>query len=133
MLHVQLPATVGSVPMARHRVVDYCTGDECTAAPIVVHRPGVDVTQLVALLTTELVANAVEHGSGDVLDLSVECSEDGVRVGCTDTSPAVPVLREVDVRATSGRGIALIATLAAEWGVEVLEPAGKRVWFRVGP
>jgi hypothetical protein len=43
------------------------------------------------------------------------------------------VLREADVRATSGRGIALIATLAAEWGVEVLEPSGKRVWFRVGP
>ena len=133
MLHVQLPADVGSVPLARHRVVDYCTGDQCTAVPPLTHPPGVDLTQLVALLTTELVANAVEHGHGDVLDLAVDCSADGVWVGCTDANPAVPVLRDVDLRATSGRGVALIAALSSEWGVQAVAPAGKQVWFRVGP
>lgn len=133
MLHVQLPAHVGSVPLARHRVVDYCTGDQCTVVPPLEHRPGVDTTQLVALLTTELVANAVEHGHGDVLDLAVDCSADGIWVGCTDANPAVPVLRDVDLQATSGRGVALIATLASAWGVDAVGSRGKQVWFRVGP
>lgn len=131
MLHLELPAETRSVPLARRQVSAYCLSDHCSAVPALVdHELGLE--QIVALLTTELVANAVLHGGGDVVAVVAECSSAGVWVGCTDANPAAPVRREVDLDATGGRGIALIATLAQEWGCDPVEPVGKRVWFRLG-
>ena len=87
------------------------------------------VTDLVALLTSELVTNAVLHGRSE-LDLEVDCLRDGVRVRVHDRGEGVPVRRHVSIEATSGRGLALVDTLSRRWGVEP-HPPGKAVWFEV--
>lgn len=132
MLQLELPAETRSVSLARREVSEYCLGEDCavvsTGAASAV--PDVDLVQVIALLTTELVANAVLHGGGDVVRLTVDCSPDGVQVTCTDDNPRVPVVRHVDVDATGGRGMALIDRLAHSWG-SVRAVRGKQVWFRV--
>jgi anti-sigma regulatory factor (Ser/Thr protein kinase) len=88
-----------------------------------------DVADLVTLLTSEVVTNAVMHARSE-LDLQVDCLHDGVRVRVHDRGEGVPVRRHVSIDATSGRGLALVDTLASRWGVEPSAP-GKTVWFEV--
>jgi anti-sigma regulatory factor (Ser/Thr protein kinase) len=95
---------------------------------------------VVALLTTEVVANAVLHGHGDVV-LELACGDGVVQVAVSDASPDLPVLRRAPPEAVGGRGVALVDTLASRWGVQT--PArtaaeagtgtgtGKTVWFEL--
>jgi anti-sigma regulatory factor (Ser/Thr protein kinase) len=87
------------------------------------------VSDLVTLLTSELVTNAVTHARSS-LDLEVDCLRDAVRVCVHDRGEGVPVRRHVSIEATSGRGLALVDTLARRWGVDPGSP-GKAVWFEV--
>ncbi|MEO6715541.1 MAG: SpoIIE family protein phosphatase [Mycobacteriales bacterium] len=91
-----------------------------------------EATDDVLLLTTELVTNAVVHAGTDV-DVIVEATEDAVIVSVTDRYSA----RSLPAVATpppdtseGGRGLWLVQTIAARWGVEHW-PTGKRVWFEV--
>lgn len=80
-----------------------------------------------ALATSELVANAVLHARTTVtLRLTVEHGH--VRVEVADGSATLPVLRGYGSHATTGRGLALVAALAAALGTES-RPDGKVVWF----
>jgi anti-sigma regulatory factor (Ser/Thr protein kinase) len=81
------------------------------------------------LLVSELVTNAVIHGTPPLL-LRVSCREGVLRVGVSDTSPALPVIRMLDPDAAHGRGVALVEVLADIWGVES-NSAGKQVWFQL--
>jgi anti-sigma regulatory factor (Ser/Thr protein kinase) len=94
-----------------------------------------DATQrLVALLTTELVTNAVRHGPRDGrVTVSASVAEGDVRFAVTDESPDQPRLLHVDGQASSGRGVMLVDRLSSAWGVERIDAATKSVWFRVGP
>lgn len=82
-----------------------------------------------ALVVTELVSNAVLHASGPIT-LSVLADESMVRLEVGDASPVPPVLREYGTVASTGRGLTLVARLAARWGVQVAH-AGKRVWVEL--
>ena len=84
---------------------------------------------VVILLTSELVTNAVLHGSGPVC-LHVAWGDGTVRVEVNDQSPEQPVLRgEMMVRnAPNGRGLLLVDGLCTDWGVLAGKP-GKTVWF----
>jgi anti-sigma regulatory factor (Ser/Thr protein kinase) len=81
------------------------------------------------LLTSELVTNAVLHAHTGV-ELSVVTGMDGIHVEVTDASPEVPRQRGAppELDALEGRGLALVAALAGDWGVR-LAPPGKVVWF----
>src|SRR4051794_5422140 len=85
-----------------------------------------------ALMTTELVTNAVLHAQTPyTLTVKVDVDSDpmSVRVEVRDTSPTLPVVRAMpSAYASSGRGLALIAQLARRWGCEALAN-GKSVWF----
>jgi anti-sigma regulatory factor (Ser/Thr protein kinase) len=86
--------------------------------------------QVAQLLTTEVVTNAVLHGSGDVA-LRLVCSRQLLRVEVGDTCAWVPTrVRRDDARREGGRGLVILAALAAAWGVE-LHDGGKTVWFEV--
>lgn len=81
------------------------------------------------LLVSEVVTNAVEHGRAPVR-LSVDCDPDGITVAVEDGSPTLPRTRRIDRRRHSGRGLVLVQSIAAEWGVR-RTGNGKQVWFRL--
>jgi anti-sigma regulatory factor (Ser/Thr protein kinase) len=86
-----------------------------------------DCTDVIELLVSELVTNAVVHAQGAV-ELKVWADPDLVRVEVTDGSRSSPQIRDYGPEATTGRGVRLLDNLATRWGVE-LGSAGKTVWF----
>ncbi|MER5971663.1 ATP-binding protein [Streptomyces sp. NPDC002055] len=76
------------------------------------------------LAVSELVTNAIEHGTGAV-DLRVRCSREDLRIEVTDESPVPAELRSVDDDALSGRGLFLIAVLSQAWGTS---NGGRTTW-----
>jgi anti-sigma regulatory factor (Ser/Thr protein kinase) len=81
-----------------------------------------------ALLTSELVTNAVRQEPGATVTLTVARASDHVRVDVHDTSRRLPVLVDAPVDAESGRGLMLVATLSDDWGV-YRTAAGKALYF----
>jgi len=81
------------------------------------------------LLVSELVTNAVRHGGGDDVRVTAALCPGGLRVGVGDDGPGFPVRREADEDDTNGRGVAIVAALADQWGVDVHPDDGKTVWF----
>ena len=81
----------------------------------------------VVLMVDELVSNAVVHGAGPV---RLALRADGVMVvgEISDTSPLLPAPAPTDLESEHGRGLWLVAMLAADHGVRP-EPVGKTVWF----
>lgn len=84
---------------------------------------------VVALLVSEVATNALVHGDGDV-QVRVTTRADALRVEVTDGSPQMPVPRTAELLEEGGRGLALVESLASDWGVEPAE-LGKVVWFEV--
>lgn len=108
-----------------------------------------DLVEDAALVTAELVANAVTHAlrspaaaprpcpHGPVppaawlalvrLDRAVVCA-------VADPSPQLPVPADPQPFAESGRGLRIVAELSESWGHTAPEPGGKTVWARLtGP
>ena len=83
-----------------------------------------------ALLTSELVTNAIRYEASGTIMLAITCSCDQLRVDVHDTSRSLPVLVDAPGDAETGRGLMLVATLATEWGF-YRTPAGKAVYFTV--
>lgn len=79
------------------------------------------------LLTSELVTNSVQH-SGPPLVVAVDCDGERLQVRVRDGSHDVPSPREAAQGDENGRGLALVAALSDEWGIDP-EPDGKYVWF----
>ena len=90
---------------------------------------GIPVDQDAAvLLTSELVTNAITHEVSESITLGIRCLSGRLRVDVYDTSRSFPVVSVVPGDAETGRGLMLVATLAAEWGF-YRTPAGKAVYF----
>lgn len=80
------------------------------------------------LLASELVTNAITHETGGTVTLGIRCLRGRLRVDVYDTSHSFPVVSVAPGDAETGRGLMLVATLAAEWGF-YRTPAGKAVYF----
>jgi anti-sigma regulatory factor (Ser/Thr protein kinase) len=81
------------------------------------------------LLVTELVANAVLHGQGDVL-VRIAARPDLLHVSVADDHPGTPVMANPSLRDEHGRGLRIIDALAHSWGTALgPNPNGKAVWF----
>ena len=83
---------------------------------------------IAVLLTSELVTNAIGHETGESVTLAVTCSFGQLRVEVHDTSRTFPVLVDAAADAEAGRGLMLVASLSASWGIK-RTPAGKAVYF----
>jgi anti-sigma regulatory factor (Ser/Thr protein kinase) len=81
-----------------------------------------------ALLTSELVTNAISHQAGETIMLVLTCARGQLRVDVHDTSWAMPELIDAPADAESGRGLMLVASLATDWGYYPTL-AGKAVYF----
>jgi serine/threonine-protein kinase RsbW len=123
---------LSSVPAARRWV--WRTYSTCCTS-------GAD-KNLLELLTTEAVANAVLHGAGEVV-VELTCTEQVVRVGVSDASPLLPETRRAGPETIGGHGVALIDTLSSRWGIQTpadgdagphpdpRRKSGKTVWFEL--
>ena len=83
----------------------------------------------VTLLTSEVVTNAVLHAATP-LTVAVSPERGGVRVEVRDASAVPPTRRRHPSTSTVGRGLAMLDSLADEWGWR-RDGVGKVVWFRV--
>jgi anti-sigma regulatory factor (Ser/Thr protein kinase) len=89
-----------------------------------------DLVEIAQLLTTELVTNAIEHGSGPVT-LGICRSDSDLRIEVRDATPDRPRASVAPLDQVRGRGLLLVESMAAGWGVECPEDGGKSVWFRL--
>ncbi len=82
-------------------------------------------------LLTEVVTNAVLHAGTPVrVVLEQDVPSGRLRCEVSDDSPVRPRMRRHSTESTTGRGLQLLDSVAAAWGVEPLA-AGKTVWFEV--
>ncbi|MFF4907301.1 ATP-binding protein [Streptomyces sp. NPDC001260] len=123
---VALPHSAAAVPVARALVR--------TALAELEHGADSDTAEL---LTAELVANAVEHTTGDApIELVVELLPSGCRVEVHDPDPAppgdltTPATGAPDPWQEHGRGLLLIRALSSSCGHRATG-SGKAVWFRL--
>lgn len=87
------------------------------------------LADVVALLVSEVVTNAVLHARTEVR-VSIERGDDTIRVEVADESHTGPAKRPVSQQAATGRGLLLVEELADRWGTEP-NPRGKVVWFEL--
>ncbi|HUQ39348.1 MAG TPA: ATP-binding protein [Acidimicrobiales bacterium] len=86
-----------------------------------------DLIQRAVLVTSELVTNAVLHAGGAVC-LRVETHpRGGLRLEVVDRGDGSPMPRRYGPEASTGRGLALVESLCAAWGVDE-RADGKVVW-----
>ncbi|WP_308377751.1 ATP-binding protein [Streptomyces sp. ISL-98] len=106
-----------------------------------------DIVETVQLLVSELATNAVRHpkegeeqaplfstrNTVQTFEISLEIIGDAVRVSVWDRDTRPPVLKEVGVEATGGRGIFIVAVMSRRWGhYPVRGMPGKVVWAECG-
>ena len=90
-----------------------------------------DTLDTAALLTTELVSNAIRQ-TRDELMVTVRLASGRLRVGVADSSHRRPQLVQVGSRDTSGRGLHLVEAMSDRWGVDPDgRGLGKTVWFEL--
>ncbi|WP_145499337.1 ATP-binding protein [Streptomyces sp. CFMR 7] len=77
-------------------------------------RPCIDVA---ALVLTELVTNAFQHGGGEDITVTWCADVTHLTMRVEDSSPVRPVLRAVDETSEGGRGLGIVEALADAWGV----------------
>jgi len=90
-----------------------------------------DELRTVELLSSEVITNAVRYTRAPCA-VVVRWTGVRVRVEVTDVDPVRPRPRDASQEAENGRGLLLVETLATMWG-SAPDPAGKVVWFEVGP
>ena len=79
------------------------------------------------LITSELVTNAIRHAGG-VVELRMSALPHRVRISVVDNAPeALPAVAKDRGLQVGGRGLALVARLAADWGCEA-DDGEKEVW-----
>ncbi|MFI1535351.1 ATP-binding protein [Streptomyces anandii] len=123
-LRCSVPAEASRAPAVRRLVAEHLAGLRLAAGQ----------REDAVLATDELFANAVRHastGSHDSVTVTLEWSAGTLRVTVADPSPARPRPGVADPLAESGRGLAIVAALADDWGMAPPQPgaAGKSVWF----
>ncbi|MGW2257116.1 ATP-binding protein [Streptomyces sp. NPDC004749] len=115
-------ADLAAVPEVRHALREMLR-----------HWPEPDSAAVAELLMSELVTNALVHTeSGAVVTATV--ADWRLRVEVRDfkaglPKPAEPA-RPAPEEATHGRGLALVRSLADDWGIRA-RPLGKLVWFEL--
>jgi anti-sigma regulatory factor (Ser/Thr protein kinase) len=112
---VSLPAEAMSVRRARAVVAAHCAAW------------GLDgVSEDASLIASELVSNSVQH-AGTVIQLTVSAFPGVLRLEVSDQSTRPIRPQTPPASADGGRGLLLVDSLAAHYGVEG-RPDGKTIW-----
>jgi PAS domain S-box-containing protein len=113
-----LPNEPASIGRARHAVLRTCHAWDLPDAPAA------------ELVVSELMANAVLHGWGQVA-LRLADTGQGLRIEVEDSNPAPPVPADGHAGRVGGYGMQIVERLA-DWGWHP-SGAGKLVWAQVRP
>jgi anti-sigma regulatory factor (Ser/Thr protein kinase) len=89
-----------------------------------------EVVDTARLIVSELITNAV-NASCSGTDLQLSCEGGSLRIAVDDDGDGLPTMRTAEQRDENGRGLAIIAALAANWGVVDYPNDGKQVWAEV--
>lgn len=117
--HRELPGTLESAAEARRTVRQALRAAGC-----------LELVDAAELAVSEVVTNATLHAHTPV-ELWVGVGDAAVFVEVRDFSPTLPVQREYEAQATTGRGMGLVSAVASACGVHSLGDDGKVVWFCV--
>ncbi len=117
MSTLRLDPIVESTPTARHWITE-----RLRDVPV-------EVSECAALLTSELVTNAVLHAATP-FTVTLHLMADRIRVDVADGNPIAPSVKDYATDAATGRGLTLFNTLASDWGVQPVI-GGKIVWFEL--
>ena len=86
--------------------------------------------QVIVLLASELVSNAVKHADADPVSIRFQVMPACVRVEVADDGPGfAPGPIEAIPGEVGGWGLYLVNELSSRWGV--IDGPGSRVWFEV--
>ncbi|MFB7658099.1 MULTISPECIES: SpoIIE family protein phosphatase [unclassified Streptomyces] len=86
-----------------------------------------DLHDLGVLATSELVANSLQHGTPP-MRLRLRRTDRRLIIEVTDGDDHLPRRRRAEPADESGRGIAIVATIATNWGSRRTPGGGKAVW-----
>ncbi|OIK23099.1 ATP-binding SpoIIE family protein phosphatase [Streptomyces malaysiense] len=86
-----------------------------------------ELHDLGVLATSELVANSLQHGIPP-MRLRLRRTDRRLIVEVTDGDDHLPRRRRAEPADESGRGIAIVATIASTWGCRRTPGGGKAVW-----
>lgn len=86
-----------------------------------------DLHDLGVLATSELVANSLQHGTPP-MRLRLRRTDRRLIIEVTDGDDHLPRRRRAEPGDESGRGIAIVATIASNWGSRRTPGGGKAVW-----
>ena len=91
-----------------------------------------DSLDMIVLVASELVGNAVRHTppASGLIDVDWELDSKGLTVCVADASTKLPRPRRAQVHEVTGRGLAIVAAVADDWGVDT-GPGGKQVWAHI--
>lgn len=105
-----------SVPLARQFVasLDFASGSD---------------QEKLALLTAEIVTNAILHGRTVLSLVAMEVTE-GIRVSVTDGNANPPVVKNYGPSSPTGRGLRIVESMSDRWGFDAVD-SGKTVWFEL--
>ncbi|KAF4409414.1 MULTISPECIES: ATP-binding protein [Streptomyces] len=90
-----------------------------------------EAADVAELLLSELMTNAVRHAqvpAGRQVEAGFALTGRLLRLEVSDASERLPVPAQASGDAEGGRGLALVASLADDWGVRAREGVGKTVW-----
>ena len=117
-----IPGGTGAAAMARRSITSIEVG-----LPL-------QVRHRVALVLSELIANAVQHGgagAAEVLEVRVASSVQRVRVEVIDPGWGDAQPRQRIEHADGGYGLLLVEHLSDEWGRETTDTGGSVAWFEL--
>jgi anti-sigma regulatory factor (Ser/Thr protein kinase) len=116
-----LPGHRQSVAVGRHWVVRTAAERGVTGM----------ASQVVELLSSELLANAVLHGGEGAIGIRLRHTAEVLRVSVSDAGDHSPVVLHTEPSALSGRGMAIVEAMSHRWGIEPHAEGGKTVWFEI--
>ncbi len=88
-----------------------------------------DVAEDAALIASELITNVVLHAR-TALEVVVRRGHGRIRIEVADKNTELPRIRQHSAQSGTGRGLHLVAAVAADWGVETRRD-GKIVWVEL--
>lgn len=84
----------------------------------------------VGLVVSELITNAMLHGEAPI-HVRLVANTDRLRIEVRDAGQTPPLLIQAGPDAMTGRGLALVNSLAGRWGVDPVPGGGKVVWVEL--